>query len=1428
MPIRILHFSDFHLDGNYIDEAKNLLHYMIMSLKNENLQPDLILFSGDMLNQAGHGFSSINEAFEAFKKNVIDEMCSKLNLDVSRFVFVPGNHDIVRGADDPMMELGLDAQTSSEEQIAKLLRDNRIENYTKRLQAFKDFEKSIYTPILKDNYKFGHLASAFKLQINGYKIGIHGLNTVWRCGDADADKIVLGLTQITQNAPFIEDCDVKIAMSHHRYDYLKKFEFEPVRTSLSENCIMYFSGHAHTNHVEYTCLERGGAFFDVNSAGSLVANEFIEKEGYKNAFQWVVYYPDENRIEASVYRQQIGQYFEKDMNFGGKDTPGLFQHSTLSTPEIIALSKQQVSVVREMEKSAFYRSIFPLQRLQDYPIGKERFKEVFVPTVAINNIISQLRGEEKYIRFMALSGMGKTRIVLEAFKDQPDVYYSPVSRHCENSILKLITERREGVIIVDNCPIQQMYDIQKILSETDNNFKLITIHNVLSYDERNVGSGILLELQKKDAGEIIDTMLKDASITSNHPNIAEKIKKLSGDIPYMAILMLQAYSKNHNLRIDSREEVLRALLDFSNLAQDQRNILNSVAMFEPLGKDDSLSDEYEYVTHNRKIHHIAKKQEIVDLLFQDTLREYERRQLVEHDGMCIRIRPLLLAEWLAEDWLQRHGADLNGIFHDIEQQNSSLSIRLMERITRRFNGLNGSPYAQELVKTINTPNVGVFSKERLAFSYAGSQLFLSMGLVSPVAVAQNMHALLRKKSKYWLKKDMDYRVRRNWVWALTNIAADADAFPDAARSLLLLAIAESESYSNNATGQFVQLFHLWLSGTMAPYEPRAEILEEMYDTGVDRALIIQAIRNAFTVHGVTLDMSDGLKDEEGNLREYHPETYGHIHRYWMRCATILDKVAQENDSYRTEIRNWLPNCLRDMCEQRSWVIYEKILEMFYREGEDWMEMYKGISHYLEYGLIAPDLRKLLDEWRQKLAPKDFYNRLNKVQLEVYTDRKKSYEERRKQETELMRPLVEEFLNRPLYDDGYTLPTMIRDTNFHNYHFVQVLVDELEKDSYLFESVSYHIIATIKKEPIEFESTFVGMFAAEVKDKNRLNKFRDELFNMGYYRLSSSIDGMVDDDKHSRLAMVIEAYEKGVYDAYCVDNYLRRIQNRQLSNVLEIFNVLRNHPSDELNNPAYRFVSYTAVYMSTDEIHATGKLKELEQVLLSYPYKEQANHLAHEYVHKMDQILTDIDDADFAFAVHRKAVDTLSLDYVSNNAFEQIYYTLLPKYQDVVLPDLLEVLADEKNLYFGLSMSNHLGSGFNTGKGPLFQCDYKVLKAACKKYPQRMPRIMANMCPVYEWEGDKKVSLSSFFLWLCDEFGDDVDVLQAFDANMNTFSWTGFGGMAEHYEAEIPYFEPLLKHPKRTVREWAKAEIQSIRKEADRESMNDKYEQMIRG
>ena len=86
-----------------------------------------------------------------------------------------------------------------------------------------------------------------------------------------------------------------------------------------------------------------------------------------------------------------------------------------------------------------------------------------------------------------------------------------------------------------------------------------------------------------------------------------------------------------------------------------------------------------------------------------------------------------------------------------------------------------------------------------------------------------------------------------------------------------------------------------------------------------------------------------------------------------------------------------------------------------------------------------------------------------------------------------------------------------------------------------------------------------------------------------------------------------------------------------------------------------------------------------------------------------------------------------------------------------------------------------------------------------------------MCPVYSYTDGKITVFSEFFLWLCDNFGDNMSMLHEFSANMGTTSWSGIDGYSEVVAMKIPFLEPLLKHPKPTVREMGKVAIGRYKK-----------------
>src|SRR5690606_29175694 len=67
-------------------------------------------------------------------------------------------------------------------------------------------------------------------------------------------------------------------------------------------------------------------------------------------------------------------------------------------------------------------------------------------------------------------------------------------------------------------------------------------------------------------------------------------------------------------------------------------------------------------------------------------------------------------------------------------------------------------------------------------------------------------------------------IRRDLVWALEKLAWHSRTFAQAADSLLALAVEENETYSNNATGTWIEFFGTMLPGTAASPDLRIAYL----------------------------------------------------------------------------------------------------------------------------------------------------------------------------------------------------------------------------------------------------------------------------------------------------------------------------------------------------------------------------------------------------------------------------------------------------------------------------------------------------------------------------------------------------------------------------------------------------------------------------
>ena len=398
----------------------------------------------------------------------------------------------------------------------------------------------------------------------------------------------------------------------------------------------------------------------------------------------------------------------------------------------------------------------------------------------------------------------------------------------------------------------------------------------------------------------------------------------------------------------------------------------------------------------------------------------------------------------------------------------------------------------------------------------------------------------------------------------------------------------------------------------------------------------------------------------------------------------------------------------------------------------------------------------------------------------------------------------------------------------SYWFLKVATDVINKENKAVEVLNA-ILKTIRKLPKDFETNFISTLVEKIDDKVTVQRLQKALDDEGYHRMSASIMGGLDDGSHSLLLEMIEWYKDGKYDNICLNNYLHQYTHHTLKNIFEIFDALRKGSVSE-KDVCFPYLLDHFMFLNISEINDEAYIQKFEDILLMYNFKDGYPYLNHQVVEAMEKIIDTIDDANFALRVHKRVVEILTDINLGDNPFDQIYFSLLPKYQDVILDNLLDVLsADDARIAYYLRMHLNLGSGFGSGAGPLFQCNNDKLKKACFKYPSTLPIRLAQMCPVYEYSEKGNINgFSDFFLWLCDSFGDQEDMLNEFSSNMGTFSWSGINGFSDFIAQKLPCFSPLLSHVRSTVRAWAEKQLAYARDEILREKGKEAYERMIRG
>ena len=176
------------------------------------------------------------------------------------------------------------------------------------------------------------------------------------------------------------------------------------------------------------------------------------------------------------------------------------------------------------------------------------------------------------------------------------------------------------------------------------------------------------------------------------------------------------------------------------------------------------------------------------------------------------ISPLIVAVWLAVELFESTSR--------LAERISSLSEPLQKSFVQQLEFFGPSAANSYLPEALQHLIAGEEFRKPESFTEAAGRLLRASAAIIPAQVAQSIDELLTASTPEQLRE----LPRRELVWALQVLLWWGETWEAAIGGLYLLALNENETWSNNATGTFVDAFAVYLSGSTVPYGQRADWL----------------------------------------------------------------------------------------------------------------------------------------------------------------------------------------------------------------------------------------------------------------------------------------------------------------------------------------------------------------------------------------------------------------------------------------------------------------------------------------------------------------------------------------------------------------------------------------------------------------------------
>jgi hypothetical protein len=607
----------------------------------------------------------------------------------------------------------------------------------------------------------------------------------------------------------------------------------------------------------------------------------------------------------------------------------------------------------------------------------------------ISNLRTELRHNEGtvLIQIWGEAGIGKTRLVLEATDTddlRPLVIYCVASHFLNSDLMtEILRGESQAILILDECDPSTRAPIWDRFQYHSPRVKLVSIYN-----ERDNSSGIsyldVPPLGEEQTSSIIQEygVPKDRSVMwarecSGSPRVAHMVG--FNLINHPDDLLKSPSEVNIWERCIAGPDNPR-----SQEVQQRQTVLRHIALFKRFGYGRSLVTEAQAVAGWVQ----QADPQITWTRFQEIVKGLRDRKILQGEN-TLYITPKLLHIKLWIDWWDTYGDGFS------LESLASLPPSLLNWFLEMFEYAAGSPVASQIVRSL-LGKQGLFQQSpELLRGGLGARFFRFLAEADPEGALECLKGTVGTWSKDVLLQFTTGR--REVVWALEEIARWRNLFKDAARLLLALGEAENETWSNNASGVFVDLFsiseHRELSRTGASPQERFPVLKEALESQSQerRLLALRACSQALgrVFWGPVID-SPRIVGRSPDL--WAPTTYGEMFDAYRQVWSYL--FARVDDLPEIERREAVDILLRN-ARPLGWVgdlssmVIDTVNELVQRPYVDKKRVLEIVVQILHYdgSRLPEETRKGWEELRDKLTGTDFASLVERyVGMNILEDR----------------------------------------------------------------------------------------------------------------------------------------------------------------------------------------------------------------------------------------------------------------------------------------------------------------------------------------------------------------------------------------------------------------------------------------------------------